>query len=274
MELKITGFYCLCDDFLISEGWSDDPQSTMSTAEVMTAALTAAAFFSGSYEKSRVFLEQHGYMPAMLSKSQFSRRLSGIPESVWRGLTKQLAMPFHKMNSLKIYLADSFPVPVCRNIRIRHCKIYQDECFRGRVSSRKEYFYGLKVHALITESGIPVEIFLSPGAYSDTNSLYDFSFPVPSGSVVYGDKAYNAYNIEDELEQSDIHLNPIRKKNSKRKYETFTEDGIKLIRKRVESAFSAIKQRFPAHIHAVTARGFELKVFLFILAYGIEKTML
>ncbi|CAK8720378.1 IS982 family transposase [Candidatus Electronema aureum] len=169
MELKITTCYCLCDDFLISKGWRDDPQCTMSTAEVMTAALTAAAFFSGSYEKSCVFLEQHGYMPAMLSKSQFSRRLSSIPESVWRGLTKQLAMPFHEKNSLKIYLADSFPVPVCRNIRIRRCKIYQDECFRGRVSSRKEYFYGLKVHALMTESGIPVEIFLSPGSYSDTN---------------------------------------------------------------------------------------------------------
>jgi hypothetical protein len=156
-------------------------------------ALTAAAFFSGSYERSCVFLEQHGYMYVILSKSQFSRRLSSIPKSVWCELNKQLAMPFHKMNSLKIYLADSFPVPVCRNIRIRCCKIYKDECFRGRISSRKEYFYGLKVHALMTESGIPVEIFLSPGSYSDTNSLYDFSFPVPSGSVLYGDKAYNAY---------------------------------------------------------------------------------
>jgi hypothetical protein len=28
MELKITAFYCLCDDFLISEGWRDTPQST------------------------------------------------------------------------------------------------------------------------------------------------------------------------------------------------------------------------------------------------------
>jgi hypothetical protein len=274
MELKIAACCCSCDDFLISKGWRDDPQCAMSTAEVMTAALTAAAFFSGSHEKSCVFLERHGYMPAMLSKSQFSRRLGSIPESVWRGLTKQLAMPFHEKNSLKIYLADSFPVPVCRNIRIRRCKIYQDECFRGRVSSRKEYFYGLKVHALMTESGMPVEIFLSPGAYSDTNSLYDLSFPVPPGSVVYGDKAYNAYNIEDELEQSGIHMNPVRKKNSKRKYESFIGDGISFIRKRIESAFSVIKQRFPAHIHAVTSHGFELKVFLFILAYGIEKAML
>ncbi|TAA74868.1 MAG: hypothetical protein CDV28_1151, partial [Candidatus Electronema aureum] len=50
---------------------------------------------------------------------------------------------------------------------------------------------------------------------------------------------------------------------------------VKFIRKRIESAFSVITQRFPAHIHAVTSHGFELKVFLFILAYyGIEKTML
>ncbi|MGR0481648.1 MAG: hypothetical protein ACTFAL_09650 [Candidatus Electronema sp. V4] len=41
--------------------------------------------------------------------------------------------------------------------------------------------------------------------------------------------------------------------------------------KRIESAFRIIKQRFSAHIHAVTRHGFELKVFLFILAYGIKK---
>ncbi|MGR0482737.1 MAG: hypothetical protein ACTFAL_15415 [Candidatus Electronema sp. V4] len=59
MKLKTTAFYCLYDDFLISKGWRDDPQCTMSTAEVMTAALTAAAFLSGSNERSLVFLERH-----------------------------------------------------------------------------------------------------------------------------------------------------------------------------------------------------------------------
>jgi hypothetical protein len=96
----------------------------MSTAEVMTAALTAAAFFSGSYEKSRKFLEQHRYIPAMLSKSQFIRRLRNISESAWRGLMKQPAVPFHASDSLRIYLVDSFPISVCRNIRIKRCKIY------------------------------------------------------------------------------------------------------------------------------------------------------
>ena len=83
----------------------------MSTAEVMTAALSAAAFFSGSYEKSRKFLGQCRYIPAMQSKSQLVRRLDEIPESVWRGLRKQIAVPFHASDSLRICLADSFPVP-------------------------------------------------------------------------------------------------------------------------------------------------------------------
>ena len=57
-------------------------------------------------------------------------------------------------------------------------------------------------------------------------------------------KAYNAYNVEDELEQSDIHLNPVRKSNSKRKYESFIGDGVKLIRKRIESVVSASPKDF------------------------------
>ena len=119
-----------------------------------------------------------------------------------------------------------------------------------------------------------MKIFLSPGAYADVNALYDFSLPVHSGSTIYGGRACNAYNLEDELERSNIDLNPVRKKKSKRKYEIFAEDGIKLVRKRIESAFSVIAQGFSAYIHAVTAQGFELKIFLFVLTYGIEKAML
>ncbi|MGR0482025.1 MAG: hypothetical protein ACTFAL_11640 [Candidatus Electronema sp. V4] len=98
MELKITAFYCLCDDFLISKGWRDDPQCAMSTAEVMTAALTAAAFFSGSYERSCVFLEEHGYIPDMLSKSQFSRRLG----SIFRRVVEELAAGLQERGGLDL----------------------------------------------------------------------------------------------------------------------------------------------------------------------------
>ena len=41
-------------------------------------------------------------------------------------------------------------------------------------------------------------------------------------------------------------------------------------RKRIETVASLIERRLPKTIHAVTARGFELKVFLFVLAYSIN----
>ena len=67
---------------------------------------------------------------------------------------------------------------------------------------------------------------------------------------------------------------PIRKKNSKRKYDYLLDTGIKYVRKSIESVFSVIKQGLPRHIHAVTARGFELKIILFVLAYSIQKATL
>lgn len=271
MELEIITIYCVCDDFLISVEHKDDPQSQMSTSEVMTTALVASSYFSGNHEKSRQFLKEHGYIPQMLSKSQFNRRLHQISESLWQSFMDMLAQIAHSNNPLKTYLVDSFPVPVCHNIRIKRCSIYQEEDFRGWNASKEEYFYGLKVHLLISESGIPVELFLSPGGYSDTSSLYDFAFLLPRGSYIHGDKAYNVYEVEDELKkEKNIHLMPIRKKNSKRNYDSFISEGIKYIRKRIESIFSIIEQWFPNHIHA----GFEIKTLLFVLAYGIEAAIM
>ena len=239
----------------------------------MTTALTAAAFFSGDHERSRCFLEEYGYIPDMLSKSQFSRRLHRIHESLRRSFMDRIAQKAHSDNPLRIYLIDSFPVPVCHNIRIKNSRIYREEEFRGYNPSRRVYFYGLKVHLLISETGIPAELFFSPGAYPDTSSLYDFTFPLPEGSRVHGDRAYNIYDIEDELKDRGIHLMPLRKKNSKRKYDTLTERGIRYIRKRIESVFSVIEQKFPRHIHAVTSYGFELKILMFIPAFGIQSSV-
>ena len=272
MDIEITAIFCQSADFLASIGHQDDPQCEMNTAEVMTTALTAAAFFNGDYERSRCFLKEYGYIPDMVSKAQFNRRLHRIPDALWRSFMEMNARAAD--NPLKTYLIDSFPVPVCRNIRIRSCKIYQDEKFRGYNSSAREYFYGLKVHILMTEDGIPAEMLLSPGSCSDTSSLYDFSFSVPEGSFIHGDKAYDAYDVEDELKEKKINLTPTRKKNSRRKRESLFETGIKYVRKKIESVFSVIEQKLPRHIHAVTPRGFELKIILFVLACSIQKAML
>lgn len=67
-----------------------------------------------------------------------------------------------------------------------------------------------------------------------------------------------------------LELSPIRKKNSKRVTPPYLAFVQHYHRKRIETAGSLIERVLPKTIHAVTARGFELKVFLFALAYSIN----
>ena len=96
-------------------------------------------------------------------------------------------------------------------------KIYGgDEAYRGYQASKKRYFYGIKIHLMVTETGEPVEFFLSTGLFADVRGLRVFSFDLPVGSVVYADKADNDYETEDLLlEAEHIQLSAMRKHNSK-----------------------------------------------------------
>ena len=120
MQEKIITIYCLCADFLTAYGYRDDPQAQMTTAEVMTVALVATEFFVGNQERSRVFLKEHGYIQRMLSKSRFNRRLHAIPDTLWQALFALLAEITKATNPTNAYIVDSFPVPVCDNIRDIH----------------------------------------------------------------------------------------------------------------------------------------------------------
>ena len=72
MDDTITTIYCLCDDFLNAVHHRDDPQVGLSTAEVMTIPLVAAAFFGGNIDKTRLFLNEYGYVPKTISKSRLT----------------------------------------------------------------------------------------------------------------------------------------------------------------------------------------------------------
>jgi hypothetical protein len=272
LEDTITTTYCLCEEFLKAAAHHDDPQSRLSTAEVMTVALTACAFFGGNIDRSRLFLHQHGYMPAMISKSRLNRRLHAIPSSRWEALFGILAAVFKEGNDSGEYVVDSFPVPVCDNIKIRRCRLYEGEEFRGYIASKKRYFYGLRVHMVVSaHGGEPVEFFLEAGSKNDNAAFKGLELDLPEGSTVYADKQYNDYHYEDLLQEAaSIRMRPLRKKNSKRPFAPFVEYIQQLMRKRIETSFGQIGALMPKKIHAVTAPGFELKIVCFVLAFAIH----
>lgn len=265
MDTQIVAIYCICDDILKGLHHLEDKQRRMSDAEVMTTSIVAALFFSGNMEKSRIFLQEHGYIPKMLAKSRFNRRVHKIAE-LFLVVFELLGEFWKQLNEESVYVIDSFPIAACDNYRIPRSHLYHGEAWRGYQASKKRYFYGLKIHLMVTEHGQPVEFFLTPGSWSDTRALKMYHFDLPVGSLVTGDKAYNDYGLEDLLKEAHLYLQPLRKTNSKRPMPTWLQYVLACYRKVIETTGSLLEQLLPKHIHAVTPQGFELKLALFILA--------
>jgi len=271
---KTIAIYTIVDDLLKAIGHQEDPRRFMTDAEVATTAIVAALFFCGNLEKAKCCLYQTRLMPRMLSKSRLCRRLHQISELMFN-LFHQLGMVFKDANTEMQYVLDSFPVAVCDNIRISRCKIVQGEEFRGYISSKRRYFYGVRVYVLATVDGIPVEIVFLPGRLHDVNVLHEMPFNLPSSSEIFSDSAYTDYTIEDAMKDGDcIALRPVRKCNSKRADKPWVHYLKNYYRKKIETLFSEITELFPKHIHAVTIEGFIIKVSFFIYAFALQKAFL
>ena len=272
MDMKIILIYCVCADFLKEIGFFNDESLQMSDDEVLTFAIVSAMFFCGNHERTRGFLQEYGYIPNMLSKSQLNRRLHAFDESFWKQLLYRLSKTLLYDENSNEYAVDSFPVRACDTPRITRAKIFQGKESHGYSASKHRYFFGVKVHMLVTANkGIPIEIVFTPGAENDMRAFKRFALDLPEGSMIYGDRAYNNYSFEDLLlDHAEIHLIAQRRKNSKRPLLAELKYLQSRMRKRIETVFSQMTEMFPRNIRAVTSKGFEIKLFNFILAYTFK----
>lgn len=141
----------------------------------------------------------------------------------------------------------------------------------GTLRVKKQYFYGLKVHMITSKQGGPVEFSIAAGSESGIKIFKEMSLDLPMGSKIYADRAYNDYGHEDLVhEAANIQIIAQGKDNSKRKISPALNHILSVTRKKIETTFSCITPRFPKTIHAVWAKGFEIKIIAFIIAHSMN----
>ena len=126
IEDKITAIFCVIDDVLKHTGYQEDIRRKVSDSEVITAAISSALFFYGNQERTLCYLKGSGLMPNMLEKSRFNRRVTAVSYWIYE-LFIQSGRYFKDFRCDMEYVIDSFPVPVCDNIRISRCKLLKGE---------------------------------------------------------------------------------------------------------------------------------------------------
>jgi hypothetical protein len=275
-QLRDVFIYAIVDDFLISSKGTNKKAvsatgepSKLSDSEILFIYFTGCLDFGGNMAKSMRSHFRNQNIRFMIDKSGFNRRLHGLSGQIW-GIFMLLSLLGKESNS--DYSIDSFPVSVCKNIRINRSRIVRGEEYRGYNASKREYFYGFKVHAIVAKDGRIIEFDFSPGSDFDTIAFKLLPFDLPRKSNVYADKAYNSYKEEEILlENAEISLQVIRKSNSKKEDNKYVFNHLKQnCRKHIESEFSAIEMMLPKTIHAVTKAGFLLKLMGFVIAHNFN----
>lgn len=140
-----------------------------------------------------------------------------IERSVYNRIKRKLAFAINEFEDC--FIVDSMPLEICkmaRSSRSKTCK-EQDYCFpnRGFCASQQMSFYGYKLHAVYSVSGVFQSIDLSPTSVHDIHYLKDIKSQL-SDCVLLGDKGYLSSEIQIDLFNSvNIELETSKRANQK-----------------------------------------------------------
>jgi len=125
------------------------------------------------------------------SVSGFGRNLAGYH---WRGCDERME-----------YIVDSCPIILAKGPRSGHAKVANELCEKSYNSSRKEWYYGVKLHTVVARKPgrlpVPLALMASSAAQHDlpaAKQILDDHISLTQGRL-YADKAYSDATWTDLL---------------------------------------------------------------------------
>ncbi len=110
---------------------------------------------------------------------------------------------------------------------------------------------------------------LAPASEADIAVFRQMVLDLPDGARVLADAAYLDGGYAAAMGEAGLTLTAQRRGNSRDPLPPWVSYLCQQTRRRVETVFSGLRKALAGHVHAVTPEGFELKVFLTVLAYSI-----
>ena len=247
----ITTWYVLVDDMyqVIIKNLSEPlrsrgPVPRMSDSEVITVSLIIETFFQGHEEVGYAFVVQYlsEMFPDLLNLDHFNvrrRQLIAMMEQIRRLLRDQ------KLDSTNPFrIADSAPITLMTYTRGKRSQSAIGSDYFGVITSKKAKFFGLRLHATVTDEQLIDEWMVAPASVHDKTAL-DTLLLESRDLVIFGDKAYNDQELEDRLwNKRRIQLLPLRRRNQQDQWDEPIRKAIGKIRHRVETVFSTLTTTF------------------------------
>ena len=118
MPDKIIATFCILDDLLNILHHRNDPQAKITDSEILTIAILACQEFGGNMRKALQWVKALHLFSFVPSESRFNRRLHRLMPLL-HALAPPLRAVWEALQTCTDYALDTFPMPVCENIRDR-----------------------------------------------------------------------------------------------------------------------------------------------------------
>ncbi|MDV5973907.1 hypothetical protein FMV2238Y02_13950 [Streptococcus canis] len=201
----------------------------------------------------------------LLERSRFNRRARQL---IWLVQGIRQAMTAH-ISPDAIVIIDSFPLPLCQPVRNYRTRIFNGLADIGYNASKHLWFYGFKVHMLVTLSGYVLNYVVTPASVHDIRAVDDLLENCRQPYILTGSD-YLSRDLKDHLGQKGYHLwTPLRQNMAGANQHNHWK--LMAMRRTIETRFSELWGLFDAeHTLARSLAGLQLRLEQMVLAYHLR----
>jgi len=240
----------------------------LSDIELITMDITAQ--YMGIDSECQLFRVINGLeLEKKIERSVYNKRKRNLAPFI-EEIRIKLAHRFNEFE--EYYIVDSMPLEVCKLSRSFRAKICKKDFLtspnKGFCASQQMHYYGYKLHAVCSVSGVFESIDITKASVHDIHYLKDIQEQL-SDCVLLGDKGYLSAQQQLSLfETANIKLEtPMRKNQKGYKKQPYI---FRKSRKRIETLFSQLCDQFKIrNNYAKTFEGFKTRILSKITALTV-----
>lgn len=269
IDLALVAVYVFVCDYLGKHpqvaAWrhSNNDQPALTDAEVLTVALMQGCLGCATLKKTYqpIAHNQPGAFPHLCTYQRWIARLHVLQPLVGRLVVEaahQAELP------TRVYVVDTKPIPLCKEVRHGRVRLLRDDgAYFGKNSVG--WYFGFKLHVLMHKNGTILHVLLTSASVSDKDrNIVCLLCAELEGGLVLGDEGYRSQNLrsllKDETEAS--LLSPVEVPPRHR-------FCVQRVRKRIETRFSQLWDRFVDRIFSRSWPGLWNTILLKVLHYNL-----
>lgn len=246
-------------------------EAKLSDSEIITISIVGEVLTIDSEKAWFYFVKKNfqDLFPNTCDRTRFNKTKRNLYKVILEIQKYFSSLPMFKDDDTRII--DSMPIPICKLGRACFNKLFKDISTYSYCASKKETYFGLKLHALVTANGLITDFLLTSANIDDRDAVFELLQNNTSIKELR-DKGYIGNELKVSLaKEKNVLLLSLKRKNSKTPLDKRLRNALSKARRRVETSFSQLAEQFNINrVLAKTKWGLMLRTALKLIAHNLS----